>query len=475
MARSGGPHVVVVGGGIAGLAAAYAIRSARPDIDVTVLEGSARVGGKLARTELAGIPVDVGAESLLNRRPEAVELARAVGLADDVVHPEPARPAVWTRGALRPMPPTVLGVPADLAALRRSGVLSPAGVLRARADLPRAEPDEDVSVASFVGTRLGAEVVDRLVEPLLGGVYAGRADRLSVRAAAPQVAALAADGGRIARAAARVRAGRGTEAPVFAGIVGGVGRLADSVATASGAQVRVGATVRELHRAPDGGGWTLVVGPTAAPEEVRADAVVLAVPAAPAGRLMTALSSVAARRLREIEYASTALVSVAVGADAFPDGLRGSGFLVPPVDGRSVKAATYSTQKWGWLGRAADGLVLARASIGRAGEAELLQREDSELVALAVADLHDAVGLRGHLLDAHVQRWGGALPQYAVGHLDLVADVERAVDGLPGLALAGAAYHGVGVAAVIATAQDAAARVLEHLSPSLGGRGRMDP
>lgn len=462
MARAA--HVVVVGAGIGGVAAAHAIATAHPDVDVTVLEAADRVGGKLARTELAGVRIDVGAESMLNRRPEATDLVRAAGLGDLIVHPRDVGAGVWSRTAVHPMPPTVMGVPSDLRALTKSQIVSRRGLSRARLDLPRRKLREDVSVADFVGTRIGREVVDRLVEPLLGGVYAGRASNLSLLAAAPQIAALVERGPRLISAAARARAdaARAPAAPVFAGLVGGVGQLPAAVATSSGATVRTGCTVREVRRAP-GGGWVLSVGPTTAPEQVEADALVLAVPAAPAARLLASVAPVAARGLRGIEYASMAIVSVALPVSSFPSPPTRSGFLVPPVDGRSIKAATFASTKWGWLADEAGGLVIARASIGRAGETALLQRTDSELVTLAVDDLRDAVGVHGPLADAHVQRWGGALPQYAVGHLDTVAEIESSVAAVPGLALCGAAYHGVGIPAVIASAQAAARRIDDHL------------
>lgn len=460
-----GTRVVVVGGGIAGLTAAYALRTARADLDVTVLEASDRLGGKLASAEVGGVRVDVGAEALLNRRPEAVDLARKVGLGDAIVHPRAGQAAVWTRGSVRPLPPTVMGVPGDLGALRRSGVLSRAGTLRAGADLPLPAPSHDVSVADFVRPRLGREVLDRLVEPLLGGVYAGHASTLSLQAAAPQLAALAERGRRLSRAAARsVGAARGATEPVFAGLVGGLGRLPEAVAAASGAHIRRRATVRELTRTVDGR-WRLVVGPTTHPEPVEADAVILAVPAAPAARLLGPSVPAAAQTLRAVEYASTAIVALAVPAPSFTRPPSGPGFLVPPVDGHTIKAVTYSSAKWEWIDHELDeNVIVLRCSLGRAGEAETLQRADDELVSLAVDDLRDAVGLRGPLVDAHVQRWGGALPQYAVGHRDRVRTVNAAVAAVPGLEVCGAAYRGVGVPAVIETAREAAARTLAHLT-----------
>lgn len=479
------PHVVVVGGGIAGLAAAAAVRRERPDVEVTVLEAAPQVGGKLALGEVAGVTVDVGAEAMLNRRPEGVALARQAGLSDRIVHPETTAANLWTRGRILPMPRTLMGVPTDVRALAESGVVSKAGVARVAMDavLPATRLDDrDVSVGWLIEERLGREVLDRLVEPLLGGVYAGHAREISARAAVPQVVALLDRDKSMVRAAAAVTgASNGTAAastkpgsnagdtPVFAGIRGGMGRLPQAVAATVGATVRTGATVRDLARA-SGGGWNLVVGSTRDPEVVHADAVILATPARPTGRLLSDVVPDAALELARIEYASMAVVTMAFRAREFPR-TQGSGFLVPPVDGRQVKAATFSFAKWRWVREAgvgaADGedVLVMRASIGRHREEEVLQVDDAALVQLALEDLCDAIGLSVRPLDWHVQRWGGALPQYAVGHTERVRNIRSSVSRVPGLAVCGAAYDGLGIPACIASAELAATQVLDALPP----------
>jgi protoporphyrinogen/coproporphyrinogen III oxidase len=454
--------VVVVGGGIGGLTAARDL--AATGADVLVLEGAPRTGGKLRRTPVAGVTVDVGAEAMLNRRPEGVALARALDLP--VEHPTTAASRIWTRGALRPLPRSLMGVPLDLDQLAHSGVLSEEGLARVRAerDLPPAPVDGDVSVGDLVAARLGAEVVDRLVEPLLGGVYAGRARELSARATVPQLVALLERGPLLD---ASVPA---SDVPVFAGLRGGMAALADALAGAGGFGVRTGATVRELRRVADAAGgsrFALTIGSAAHPELVEADAVVLATPAAPTARLLAGLAPVAAAELGAIEYASMAVVTLAFRAaelatsGSFDGG--SSGFLVPPVDGRRIKAATFSFAKWGWVreaGRGAldgDDLLLLRTSLGRHREEGALQDTDEELVAASLADLASATGCTARPVDSHVQRWGGGLPQYAVGHLDRVARTRADVARVPGLAVCGAAYDGVGIPAVIASAHRAAA------------------
>jgi oxygen-dependent protoporphyrinogen oxidase len=467
-------RVVVVGGGIAGLVAARDIALARPDADVTVLEAADRVGGKLRLAEVAGHQVDVGAESILVRRPEGRALVRDLGLDDRVVHPEEVGALVWSRGELHPLPGgTVMGIPADPAGAE--GLLTPSEVSRAAAEPDRADAvTRDVSVGEYVSERVGVAVVDRLVEPLLGGVYAGHARRLSLHATLPQVWEVASAGERLLDGVGRLAAVAQDSAagPVFAGLRGGVGILPEALAVDladRGVTVCTATIARELRRRPTG--WAVVSGPTRAPDVHPADAVVLASPARPTSRLLFPHSERAARLLGSVPYASMAIVTLAVDP-AVVARLPASGFLVPPVDGRTVKASTFSSRKWRWLAEEAPEVGFLRASIGRAGEEADLQRDDADLVAVAVAEVEEAVGRSlGHLADAHVQRWGGALPQYDVGHVDLVADVRDAVAGLPGVALAGAAYEGVGIPAVAAGAHAAAAQVLTHLGQRRAAAG----
>ena len=459
---------MVVGGGVSGLAAAHRLRQGLPEAEIVVLEASPRVGGSLRTAEVGGVAVDVGAEAMLNRRPEAVGLAREIGLGEDLVHPATISANLWTRGRLVPMPRTLMGVPLDLRALE--GVISPKGIARAALDAvlpPTHLGDHDISVGDLVEHRLGKEVVDRLVEPLLGGVYAGHAREISARAAVPQLVAVLGNDRSLSRAAAAATPPPSEDAPpVFAGIRGGVARLVEALVRAAAVTVRTGATVRELAGRP-GGGWNVVVGSTHDPELLQADAVVLATPARPTARLLADVAPTSALCLDRIEAASMAIVTMAFPAPAFP-AVAGSGFLVPPVDGRAVKASTFSFAKWDWVraagASAEDELLVLRCSLGRHREEQALQRTDDELVEVAVGDLTDAIGLSVRPVDAHVQRWGGALPQYAVGHLDRVATIRRGLEPLSGLAVCGSAYDGVGIPACIASADVAAAKVVADLA-----------
>ncbi len=460
------PHVVVVGGGIAGLAAAYFLKD--EPVRVTLLEGSPRLGGKLSASEVAGLPVDEGAEALLARRPEGIELITATGLGGDLVPAGVTSSAIYTRGAMRALPRRqFMGVPADIDELAATGVISAEGVARARqeqekeTDLPAAQGD--VSVTGYIGARLGAEVVDRLVDPLLGGVYAGRSEDLSFEATLAPLAAAAARHRTLTEAAGSLLPRPAAASPpVFVTLTTGLGSLPEVIAKASEANVRTGAMVRGLARTEHG--WRLTVGSAADPEYLQADAVIVAVPAAPASRLLSGTIPAASSALSEIPYASMAIITLAYPADALfqpqsPAQGR-SGYLVPAVDGKAVKAVTFSTVKWPHL---AGRVHIVRCSIGRAGETALLQRDDEDLAALAAAELADATGISAAPVARRVTRWGGALPQYNVGHLGRVARVREAVAGQPGLAVAGAAYDGVGIPACIATARSAATSIMRHL------------
>ncbi len=491
--RTGTAHVVVIGGGIAGLAAAHRLLDG--GARVTVLEASDRLGGKLLPGEIAGARVDFGAESLLARRPEAVALAREVGLDARLRPPATATASIWTRGALRPMPKGhVMGVPSDASVL--SGVLSDAGLHRIERDrdLPRTEMGDDVAVGAYVARRLGREVVDRLIEPLLGGVYAGDAYRISMRSAVPQLFEAARTHTSLTEAVRAIQA-RATVAqqtgPVFMGIEGGVGQLPLAVAQsvrARGGEIVTDAAVTELESAAEpavGAGrgarvvaehgvgdcagharavWRIVAGGRV----LHADAVVVAVPAFVAASLLRAEAPAAAAELAAVEYASMALITLAYRRSEIrlPEG---SGFLVPPIDGRTIKASTFASQKWGWIADENPGLLVLRTSVGRYGESEVLERADADLVDVSRHDLREATGLDAAPVETRVTRWTDALPQYPVGHHARVARIREHVAELPGLAVCGAAYDGVGIPACIASANAAVDQLVGRIGGDRGG------
>lgn len=452
-----GRHVVVVGGGISGLAAAHALAALSPAPEVTLIEAADRLGGKLALGETGGILLDTGAESVITRRPEGVDLVRAVGLGPDLVHPAVAGAQLLIEGTLRRLPRRqLMGIPYDLHELAAAGVLSLPGLLRIPLDrvLPRTAVGDDVAIGRYVAERLGQEVVDRLVEPLLGGVYAGHADELSLSATLPALLPAVRRHRSLLAAVAETRDSTPTpDGPLFASVRGGLGRLPGAVAVASGARVVVGAVVDALTRTSSG--WMVSAGD----RSWDADALVLALPAHRLVPLLEPLEPEAAEELRAVEYASVALVSYVFHRsvrDALPPG---TGFLVPPAEERVVKAVTFSSQKWGWLAADHPDRIVLRASVGRHRDRADLDRDDDDLAWAALGEVATATGLSDAPLARSVTRWDQALPQYPVGHPGLVRRVRRALAGHRGLTVCGAWLDGVGVASCIASGEAAAARV----------------
>jgi oxygen-dependent protoporphyrinogen oxidase len=296
---------------------------------------------------------------------------------------------------------------------------------------------------------VGNEVADRLVEPLLGGVYAGRADRLSLQATVPALYGALREGGSLVDAVRHVAARPAASGPVFASVPGGLGTVPAALVATGRFEVRTGVTVRSVHR--EGTGFVLTCGAVPSAYEVRADEVVVATPAAKSARLLAEVAPVAATELDAIDYASMAIVTFAFRDVDLPGG---SGLLVGLGEGLAVKGVTISSQKWPLP---TDGLTLLRASIGRIGEAQLLQRPDADLVRLVGHELTELLGISAVPEDALVTRWGGGLPQYGVGHVARVARIRAAVAGVPGLAVCGAAFEGLGIPACIASARSAVA------------------
>ncbi|MCB0914270.1 MAG: protoporphyrinogen oxidase [Actinobacteria bacterium] len=464
--------VAVIGGGITGLAAGLELLK-QGDCDVTVFESAEQVGGKLQTTDIGSVTVDAGAESMLAVRPEALRMAAEVGLKPSIVHPASRTAYVLSGGHLRELPVgLVSGVPTDMRSLAAARIMSLPGLLRIPIDQLKSRPEvaDDVSVGEFISERMGREVVDRLTEPLLAGVYAGNPDELSLRMVNPSLFRQLARDKSLLQAARAVRSGSAIAAgarrgPVFAGLRNGVARLASKsaeVLVAQGAHVRTGCTVKNLRRS--GRRWQV----TGSKGTFEFDAVVLAVPAAQAATLLRTSAPFAAAQLRSIDAASVAVVTLAYRTSQVPE-LAGTGFLVPPIEDYHVKGVTFVTNKWEWAARAAKtatprGLTIVRASYGRYGDDAVLERDDEALASLARAELGAIVGLPPVTVDHRVTRWSKALPQYRVGHVDVVNRARESLADAPGVALAGASYDGVGIASCIASGRQAAKKVARELS-----------
>lgn len=442
-------RVLVVGAGITGIAAAWTLD--RWGLDVTVLEASDRVGGKLRSGAVDGIEIDIGADAFLARHGAATDLARAAGLGDDLVEPATGQAWLWSRGALRPLPTgTVLGAPTDPVALVRSGVLSPGQVARAALEplVPFRSRAGDRSVADVVAERFGAGVVDALVEPLLGGVYAGRPDRLSVDSTAPLIGTSARED-RSLLLGLRRRRTNGT-GPVFQSLRGGLASLPECLAADLGERVHLGLGVRAL--APAGAGWQ-VEDTTGAIHE--ADVVLLAVPAHVAAALVESVAPAAAADLDGVAYASVGVITLVYGAGAAGELPPGSGMLVPRTAGRLVKASTWVTRKWPH--RAVDDRLVIRASVGRVDDHRWRDLDPDDLVARVDAEIRWATGISAPAEASLVTPWLDAMPQYEVGHR---ARVDRIRGALPrGLHVAGAAYDGIGISPCVASARQVATTI----------------
>jgi oxygen-dependent protoporphyrinogen oxidase len=449
---------VVVGAGITGLVAAreLAIGGAR----VVVLD-PAPVGGKLRTTEFDGGTLDEAADAFLARVPEGVDLCRDLALDGSLVSPAARRAHVWSQGALRLLPQgQVLGVPTDLDELATSGLLSAAGLARARQDLadPLVAPDGDVAIGAVIRGRLGDEVADRLVDPLVGGINAGATDDLSLAATVPQLdAALRSGASSLIEACRAQRAAvADPQAPVFFAPRGGMGALADALVAdlAQRGVELVASSARAVDRA--GAGWQVT---DDRQRTFAAGAVVLAAGAGPSADLVRPHAARAATLLAAIPYASVALVALAVGRSAIDRELDGSGFLVPRTEGRTITACSWTTAKWPHLH--GDGTVWLRASVGRDGDAGALDLDDEALVAAVVADLGDTMALRGPVGASRVTRWPRSFPQYRPGHLDRVDAIDADLaTAAPRLVVTGSAMRGLGVPACIRQATAAARHVL---------------
>lgn len=451
-------RVGIVGGGITGLATAWFLRHgprddhAGGDVDVVLLEAADRLGGKIQSVPFAGHTLDVGADAFLARRPEAERLARRLGLGEDLVAPRSSRVWLWVGGRLRPFPErTVFGVPSDARTLL-DGTVGPGTVARTVADplMTVPAPEGDVSVARLVEPRLGREVLDVLVEPLLGGVYAGSVDRLSAHATTPMlVEAARHPGGLVAGCRAHRRQAADTDAPVFLTVDGGLGRLVERLAEGLDGCIRTGTPVDQLARIRDR--WQI----RTATESIEVDDLVVATPAHVAARLLAGPVPGAATHLMEIDHASVAVVTLAFDrrdAAGVPDG---SGMLVPRTEGRLVKAATWSSGKWPHLASADRWLV--RCSVGRVDDRRGLDLDDTALADHVEHEVREALGLPGPAVARRVTRWDDALPQYEVGHLERVTALREALP--PGLHVAGAGYDGIGIAPCVAAAEELATRL----------------
>lgn len=452
----------VIGGGISGLSAAY--RLLQGGVDVEVLEAASRVGGLLGSERVGECVVETGADSILTEKPWAIRLAEEIGIGDAIIatRAQMRGAHVVCRGKLERVPQGFsLIAPTDLTALARSPLLSAGGKLRAALELgmPRRKLDQDdESLEGFVVRRLGRELFERLAQPLAGGIYGADPARLSLRATMPRFLDLERRHGSVIRGL-RTRgkevfdgAASGARYGLFAAFSGGMQTFIDGLERTLAGRIKKGVRVTSIMQ--DGDGFRVVVG-----DEVRAyDAVVLALPAHPAAKVLRDFDRTLADAIDAIEYASAATVTMSWPRFAIPHPLDAFGFVVPTIERRGIIASTWASVKY--AGRAPDGRALIRVFVGGHRGQHLVTYDDKELIAIARRELGALLGVEAPPDFTRVVRYVKAMPQYFLGHLGRVEQIEQRVRTHAKFALAGNAYRGVGIPDAVRSGEEAAARIL---------------
>ena len=452
-------QVVVVGGGIAGLTALRQIRK-QPGVDAVLLEASSRLGGKIRTTNFLGRPVDEGADAFITRVPWGIELCTELGLDSFLISPATSTAYVLVDGVLRKLPGgLVLGVPTKLLPLLRSRIVSPLAAIRAGFDrfLPDDWPGDDESVGGLIRRRMGDQIAERLVDPLIGSINAGDTDHLDAALAAPQLETAARrNRSLITGLKAQAKGSPNSQSPVFLGFENGMGQLVETlVNSVRDADMRTNTPVTSITRDTD----NLVV--STQQMSIECDAVILATPAHQAAHLL-ATCQPAADRLSSIEHASVAMVTMGFKRSDVGHSLDGSGMLIPRGEGLLATAVSWGSSKWPhW---ADEEHVILRVSAGRAGDTRALALDDNELVETLLTEVANILKIEGNLVEWRVSRWIDAFPQYAPGHDRLVAAIERDLrSDMSGLFLAGAGYKGIGIPACINQGNQSAEATVDYL------------
>lgn len=467
------PHIAVVGGGIAGLAAAHRLvelsRERQRPIRLTLLEAGPRLGGSIHTERVDGFVIDAGPDSFISEKPWALQLCDRIGFTNRLVRTrdEHRRTYVVHNGELHALPDGfLLLAPTQFWPLLTSRLFTWPGKLRMGLDLvlPRGPQRSDESLGAFVTRRLGREALERVAQPLVGGIYTADPDDLSLAATMPRFLEMErkfrsiiwAMWSQQRRVPAAARATSGARWSLFVSVDDGMQSLVEALAQRlPEGVVQLGAVVRSVHRDQV---WKIV---TRDSRVVEADAVVLATPADQSARFLGDLDARLAEELRSIPYASSATVSLAYRNDQLTQPLDGFGFVVPLVEARSIVACTYSSVKY--PGRAPDGHVLVRAFVGGAMQQNLFEQDDVAMADNVRRELKELLGIASAPLLTRIHRHPQAMPQYRVGHVERMARIDALVAGHPGLALAGNAYRGVGIPDCIHSGELAAEMIGERV------------
>jgi oxygen-dependent protoporphyrinogen oxidase len=465
-------HVIVIGGGITGLTAAYrlqrAARARNLPLDITVLEREAQLGGKVQTVRHAGFTIEGGPDSFLASKPQTVELCTELGIADHLIGTNDAqrRTYVYSRGRLHDLPEGLSGlVPSRLEPLMRSSLISRLGKVRLLMDflLPARSIDGDETVAAFVTRRLGRETFERLIEPLMGGIYAGDANQLSLNATFPQLRQMELQHGSLLRGvmkqspvpAQQGRAGVGVRG--FLSLRAGMGELVNALMRQLDVNFQCHCTVRSVQRV--GNSFDVRIEGSA----TQADALIITTPAFVTAELLREVDRELADAHRAIPYVSTATISLAYQRAQLPP-LHGFGFVVPTIERRNLLACTWASNKF--AERAPDDVLLLRCFIGRAGQEQLLEYDDERLIQIARDELEEILHMAAEPMLTKVFRWMRGMPQYHLGHFERVQTIRARLRAQPGLVLAGAAYRGVGLPDCVRSANEAAQQTLDYLFPT---------
>jgi oxygen-dependent protoporphyrinogen oxidase len=462
--------IAVVGGGISGLAAAHHAREIASaeslEAKVTVFERSPRVGGCIETRRDDGFVLELGSDSLATEKVAATQLAARLGLELQPIDEAFRGTCVVRDGRLVRMPDEFrLFAPTSLRALMTSGLFTPGGMLRAALEplVPPRKDTADESLASFVTRRFGREVLDRLAQPLLGGIYSGDPAKLSLQATMPQLAQIEQKYGSLVRGM-RALTKSAPSGPRLVSIRGGLGALTDALVARLHADIRTNVAVTELRRS--GKGWDLSLSDGT---HVAADAVICALPAYAAAELLHPLEPELARKLAAIEYHSIATVTTVFDAREVPELPVSTGFVVPAIERRPMMAATFSSRKY--AGRTLPGFEVLRAFIGGGAAESLVSADDETLTRIVANEFREILGLEALPKFVVVRRWLRAMPEYAVGHRARIDDIERLADSLANFALAGSAYRGVGIADCIRGGEAAAIQTVSSVPSSAIAHG----